>query len=63
MSGRWFYVDGRLTQLHGDHDDIVDQTRELRADGHTVRAAKTPQALTPRVIAKASQHKRVRQWT
>ena len=59
MSGRWFFVDGRLTQLHGDHDDIVDQTRELRSNGHTVTAARPPKSITSREIA-AHQHQRRR---
>lgn len=57
MNGRWFFVDGRLTELHGSHDDIVDQTRELVADGHRVKAARTPKTITSREIA-ARQHQR-----
>lgn len=61
MSGQWFFVDGRLTQLHGDHDDIIDQTRELRADGHTVKAARTPRPISSREIAsRAASHRRSR---
>jgi hypothetical protein len=56
--GRWFYVDGRLTRIVGDHDDINDQTRELRADGHVVRSAPTPKVITPRLLAKAAAHRR-----
>lgn len=60
MNGRWFFVDGRLTRLTGDHDSIVDTTRELRADGHVVKAAKTPHTITSRDIARASSHSRRR---
>jgi len=59
MNGRWFFVDGRLTELTGDHDDVIEQTRELRADGHTVNAARTPRPITSREIA-AKQHQRRR---
>lgn len=59
MSGRWFFVDGRLTQLHGDHNDIIEQQRELVADGHTVKAARTPKSISSREIAgRAAQHRR-----
>ena len=61
MNGRWFFVDGRLTQLFGDHDDIVDQQRELVADGHTVKAARTPKPISSREIAsRAASHRRSR---
>ena len=59
MNGRWFFVDGRLTELHGSHEDVVEQQRELRADGHTVKAARTQKTLTSREIA-AHQHQRRR---
>lgn len=59
MNGRWFVVDGDLRQLTGSHDEIVDQTRELRADGHVVKAARTPKSITSREIA-ARQHQRRR---
>lgn len=57
---QWFYVDGRLVSFSGTHDDIVDQTRELRADGRTVKQARAPKVLSPRVIAIAAQHRRSR---
>jgi hypothetical protein len=61
MSGRWFVVDGRMVQLHGDHDDIIEQQRELVSDGHTVKAARRPSTITSRDLAsKASQHRRRR---
>lgn len=60
MSGRWFVVDGHMRQLHGDHDDIIEQTRELRADGHTVKAAKAPRSITSRDLVAAQHSKRRR---
>ena len=61
MSGqRWFVVAGRMVQLHGDHDDIIEQQRELRAEGHTVKAAKVPHSITSRDIAAAQHTKRRR---
>lgn len=58
MSGQWFYVDGRMTRIDGSHDDVIERMRELRADGHTVKQARQPKPLTPRVIARASAHRR-----
>ena len=60
MNGRWFFVDGVLTQLTGSHDDIVDETRELRANGSTVKAARPPKPISSREIARASSHRRRR---
>jgi len=59
MSGRWFFVDGRLVELRGDHDDVIEQVRELRSYGSTVKAARTPKAISSREIAsRAAQHRR-----
>ena len=55
---QWFFVDGRLVSFSGSHADIVEQTRELRADGSTVKQAKAPKVLSPRILAKAAAHRR-----
>jgi hypothetical protein len=57
-AGQWFYVDGRLTEMRGTHDEIIEQQRELRADGHTVKQARKPRPISPRSIAIASSHRR-----
>ena len=58
MSRQWFYVDGRLTEMSGTHDEIVEQQRELVADGHTVKQARAPKPISPRSMARASSHRR-----
>lgn len=57
-ASQWYYVDGRLTEMRGSHDDILDELRELRADGRKVKQARTPRPITPRTMATASSHRR-----
>jgi hypothetical protein len=58
MSTMWFVIDGKRASVSGQHADIIEKIRELRADGHSIKAARPPKPIGPRGYAIASSHVR-----
>lgn len=54
----WVSVDGERKPLIGRHEDIIERTRELRADGHKVEMVRQPprESVGPRGYGTASSH-------
>lgn len=59
MNGRWFYVDGVLTEIRGSEQSVRDQVRELEREHSRVKPARAPQAITPAEV-RAATHRRSR---
>jgi len=46
MNGRWFFVDGVLTEIRGSEATIREQVRELEAERSRVRPARAPRQVS-----------------
>lgn len=58
MNGRWFFIDGVLTELRGSDQSIREELREY-GKGVTVRPARPPIKADPAQV-RASTHRRGR---
>jgi hypothetical protein len=59
MNGRWFVVDGVLTEIRGSESSIREQIAELRREHSTVKPARAPMVSSPAQV-RAATHRKVR---
>jgi hypothetical protein len=59
MNGRWFYVDGVLTEIRGSEQSIREQVAELRREHSRVKPARAPHVVSPAEV-RAATHRRGR---
>jgi hypothetical protein len=59
MNGRWFYVDGVLTEIRGSESSIREQVSELEREHSRVKPARAPRVVTAAEV-RAAGHRRSR---